>query len=96
VAGLTAAAEFDETYAWKMGGRVRIELADGRTLERTVHGQKGSMHDPLTADELAQKFDLLVGPGAHALRSTLSAITELPVSALSREIEPFCPESDAR
>ena len=62
VASITAAPEFDATYAWKMGGRVRITLDDGSVLERTVHGQKGSMHAPLSAAELEQKFRSLVGP----------------------------------
>ena len=62
VASITAAPEFDATYAWKMGGRVRITLDDGSVLERTVHGQKGSMHAPLSATELEQKFRSLVGP----------------------------------
>jgi len=56
VVSIQSATEFDATYAWKMGGRVRINLVDGTTLSRTVHGQKGSMHDPLDARELAAKF----------------------------------------
>ncbi|MCP5035899.1 MAG: MmgE/PrpD family protein [Actinomycetia bacterium] len=62
VVSVTAAPEFDETYAWKMGGRVRITLDDGSVLERTVIGQKGSVHSPLTTAELDQKFSRLVGP----------------------------------
>ncbi len=61
VATVDAAAEFDETYAWKMGGRVRITLDDGSILERTIIGQRGSMHAPLTKSELDQKFAGLVG-----------------------------------
>jgi 2-methylcitrate dehydratase PrpD len=56
---VTAHPGYDATYAWKMGGGVRIELADGRVLERHVHGQWGSMHDPLSRDELDRKFRLL-------------------------------------
>ena len=62
--------EFDETYAWKMGGRVRISLTDGAVLERTVHGQKGSMHDPLSAAELEAKFERLVAGLAEEGLST--------------------------
>lgn len=57
VVSIQAAEEFDATYAWKMGGRVSIHLVDGRTLSQTVHGQKGSMHDPLDSRELAAKFE---------------------------------------
>lgn len=60
VATVRAAPEFDATYAWKMGGRVRITLTDGTVLDRTVHGQKGSMHAPLTGAELRAKFERLV------------------------------------
>ena len=60
VVSVTAAPEFDETYAWKMGGRVRIQLTDGRLLERTVQGQRGSMHAPLSEEQLARKFRMLV------------------------------------
>lgn len=75
VATVTAAAEFDETYAWKVGGRVRITLDDGSVLERTVIGQKGSMHSPLTPAELDQKFTGLVG--AHRARHLAAAIRNL-------------------
>ena len=66
--------EFDSTYAWKQGARVAITRADGRVLERTVHGQKGSMHDPLSDDEIERKFRMLtagrLGPGIpEAVRS---------------------------
>ncbi|MEC7916928.1 MAG: MmgE/PrpD family protein [Actinomycetota bacterium] len=56
VISIRADDEFDATYAWKMGGRVRINLVDGRTLSASVHGQKGSMHDPLDTHELTSKF----------------------------------------
>jgi len=56
VISIRADDEFDATYAWKMGGRVSINLVDGRTLSASVHGQKGSMHDPLDTHELTSKF----------------------------------------
>ena len=59
VAALVPTSEFDATYAWKQGSRVEINLTDGRVLERTVHGQRGSMHDPLTDDEIEKKFGML-------------------------------------
>ena len=50
---------FDATYAWRQGTRVEINLTDGRVLERTVHGQRGSMHDPLSDEEIERKFRTL-------------------------------------
>ena len=80
--------DFDATYAWKMGGRVRITLTDGTVLERTVHGQRGSMHAPLTRGEIDAKFRLLTKDrwGADAIERirsvrTLTARTLLPESA---------------
>mgnify|MGYP006098567291 FL=1 len=65
VVAIRPAAEFDATYAWKMGGRVQINLVDGRVLNATVHGQKGSMHDPLDVDELTSKFTRLAQGRSH-------------------------------
>ncbi|MEM7337100.1 MAG: MmgE/PrpD family protein [Actinomycetota bacterium] len=61
VVSLTAAPEFDATYAWKMGGRVRVTLSDGSVAERTVHGQRGSMHSPLAPAELMAKVHRVAG-----------------------------------
>ena len=75
---------FDATYAWKMGGRVRIALLDGRVLERTVHGQLGSMHDPLGRDRIDAKFLRLVGPedGEPLLRA-LRVMEDWPIAPVS-------------
>lgn len=59
VAAIVPTPEFDATYAWKQGARVEVTLTDGRVLARTVHGQKGSMHAPLTDDEIEKKFGML-------------------------------------
>ncbi|MCY3849992.1 MAG: MmgE/PrpD family protein [Acidimicrobiaceae bacterium] len=77
VVSLRAAEEFDDTYAHRMGGRVRIFLSDGKVLERTVHGQRGSMHDPLSQDEIDAKFQSLLPASAPVelvsrLRSNLA------------------------
>ena len=82
VATIAAAAEFDETYAWKMGGRVRITLDDGTVLERTIIGQKGSMHSPLSTAELDEKFAGLVG--ARRAPDLIAAIRELGSADLGR------------
>lgn len=84
VATVTSAAEFDETYAWKMGGRVRITLDDGVVLERTVIGQKGSMHAPLSSGELHQKFSRLVGEKrAPTLAATIQELAGSDLGSLS-------------
>ncbi|WP_420640161.1 MmgE/PrpD family protein [Candidatus Poriferisocius sp.] len=77
VVSVRAAPEFDRTYAWKMGGRVRIHLTSGEVRVRTVHGQKGSMHDRLSPEELDAKCDTLVAglapPGfARTLRQAVA------------------------
>ena len=81
VVSLRPAAEFDATYAWKMGGRVRIRLVDGRMVTAAVHGQKGSMHDPLEASELASKFSRLTegrcNPNLESLIWAVDAAEEL-------------------
>ena len=59
VGPILPAPEFDATYAWKQGARVEFTLTDGRALERTVHGQRGSMHDPLSDNEIEHKFHTL-------------------------------------
>ena len=76
VVSIDPAAEWDATYAWKMGGAVRIILTDGRVLERSVHGQKGSMHDPLGPTEVEAKARKLLGPSATALAHTVRTLQE--------------------
>ncbi len=76
VAPVVAAPEFDATFAWKQGARVQITLVDGRVLERTVHGQKGSIYDPLTDDELERKFLLLTAGRLDA--TFLKLVRSLP------------------
>ncbi len=78
VVSLRHAEEFEATYAWKMGGRITITFVDGSKLTKTVHGQKGSMHDHLNLNELSQKFARLTArqadPGlASIIESTIDA-----------------------
>ena len=40
---------------------MEITAIGGRVLECTVHGQKGSMHDPLSDAEIERKFETLAG-----------------------------------
>ena len=90
VVSVAAAPEFDATYAWKMGGRVRITLADGTSHERSVHGQRGSMHDPFTAADVDAKFERvtrsLVAPDAAArVRSALNGSARGVLPALTAD-----------
>ena len=80
---------FDATYAWKQGARVEITTTGGRLLERTVHGQRGSMHSPLSDAEIERKFHTLAGgrldPGVpEAVRS----LPDRPVRELPRLLRP--------
>lgn len=83
VVSVESAPEFDETYAWKMGGRLRIELTDGRTLDRTVHGQKGSMHAPLSPAELDAKFAKLVAGRVADVDALAAAIRGLRIGTVT-------------
>lgn len=78
VVAIAADARWDATYAHKMGGSVRITLRDGRVLERSVCGQKGSMHDPLSADEIEAKFATLAGSHAEVLLEWVRALPAAP------------------
>ena len=82
VVAIAADARWDATYAHKMGGSVRITLRDGRVLERSVCGQKGSMHDPLSVDEIEAKFAVLAGPHAAVLRDWVRALRAAPRVAI--------------
>ena len=80
---------FDATYAWKQGARVEITMTDGRVLERTIHGPRGSMHDPLRDAEIERKFRILtdgrLDPGVpEAVRS----LADRPVRELARLLRP--------
>lgn len=84
VVSVRAAPEFDATYAWKMGGRVRVVLAGGHTLERTVHGQKGSMHQPLSPAELDARFHrLTAGRAPSDLAAALRRSLEEPTGPVT-------------
>jgi 2-methylcitrate dehydratase PrpD len=79
VTSLRPCAAFDSTYAWKLAGRLRVRMVDGTTMERTVSGQRGSMHQPLTAAELRSKLRRLVGDHA-VLDGVERAVAALPTA----------------
>ena len=56
---MVAADWCDSTYAWKMAGGLRVVCRDGTEHEARVAGQRGSLHQPLTADEIESKFGRL-------------------------------------
>ncbi|MDH5519490.1 MAG: MmgE/PrpD family protein [Acidimicrobiia bacterium] len=83
VVSVTAHPDFDATYAQKMGGRVRITLDDGSVLERSVHGQIGSMHAPLTAAQIDAKFARVTG---GLLPDPLAAAAAIRVTAAEPDV----------
>ena len=54
--------DIEQIYPRAFPGRVAIRLRDGRTVEQYVPGPKGSSENPMTLDEVADKFHLLVDP----------------------------------
>lgn len=91
VVSLRAAQQFDATYAKKMGGSVCIYLNNGDVLKRTVHGQKGSMHDPLNQQEVDAKFASLVAPSVSAPASKLRGELADPMCSVARIWESLIP-----
>ena len=83
VVSVEPAAEWDATYAWKMGGRVRIHLDDGSVLERAVHGQRGSMHDPFGPADIEDKARRILGRRADGLIAAVHELAETPVVRLA-------------
>lgn len=51
------------------GARVTLELEDGRTLDETVRDARGGGDDPVTDEEVIEKFDDLVGATLPADRT---------------------------
>ena len=87
VSPICPAPEFDATYAWKQGARVQITMTGGEVLERTVYGQRGSMHDPLSDDEIERKFQILTdGRLAHAIPEVVRSLPDRPVEHLTRHL----------
>jgi 2-methylcitrate dehydratase PrpD len=74
--------EIEQIYPRAFPGRVAIRLRDGRTVAHAVPGPKGSPENPLTLDEVADKFHLLVDPvlgrqRAERLAALITAIDTL-------------------
>ncbi len=45
----------------QLGGRVEIELSNGRKVEFTVDHMRGMPQNPMTADDIVRKFQSNVG-----------------------------------
>ena len=54
--------EIEQIYLRAFPSRVAIRLRDSRTVEQYVPGPRGSPENPMTLDEVADKFHLLVDP----------------------------------
>lgn len=63
-------AEIEQIYPRAFPGRVSIRLRDGRTVEHYVPGPKGSPENPMTLEEAADKFHMLVDPVLGRARAT--------------------------
>lgn len=54
--------DIEQIYPRAFPGKVAIRLRDGRTVEHYVPGPKGSPQNPMTYEEVTEKFHLLVDP----------------------------------
>jgi hypothetical protein len=63
-----------------MCGRVRVRMMDRSIHQRTVRGQRGSMHQPLTRGELEDKVQRLAGDDSDvvALGAALEDLIDAP------------------
>jgi 2-methylcitrate dehydratase PrpD len=55
-------AEIERIYPRAFPGKVAIRLRDGSTVQHAVPGPKGSPEQPMSLDEVMEKFHLLVDP----------------------------------
>jgi 2-methylcitrate dehydratase PrpD len=55
-------AEIERIYPRAFPGKVAIRLRDGRTVQHAVPGPQGSPEQPMSLDEVMEKFHLLVDP----------------------------------
>jgi 2-methylcitrate dehydratase PrpD len=71
--------EIEQIYPRAFPGRVAIRLRDGCTVEHYVPGPKGSPENPMTLDEVAEKFHLLVDPvlGRHRAERLTALLAEI-------------------
>lgn len=62
--------EIETIYPRAFPGKVAIRLQDGRVVEHAVPGPKGSPENPMTLDEVGEKFHQLVDPVLGQARAT--------------------------
>jgi 2-methylcitrate dehydratase PrpD len=65
--------EIEAIYPRAFPGKVAICLRDGRTVRHAVNGPKGSPQQPMTLEEVTEKFHLLVDPILGRRRADLLA-----------------------
>ena len=68
-----AAPEFNAAYPQAWPARVRVRLAGGATLEETVAVPRGMPGNPMSDEELREKFLALVTPVLSSERGALLA-----------------------
>jgi 2-methylcitrate dehydratase PrpD len=75
--------EMDKLFPAHFAARVEVELADGRTLKKTLIDAHGMPADPCSAAEIESKFRLLAGAvkTADAVEHIIEEVRRLPASA---------------
>ncbi|MCI9867257.1 MmgE/PrpD family protein [Rhizobium skierniewicense] len=73
-------------YPKQRMAKLAVQLTDGRSFDHLQETRKGDPEDPLSMEELVQKFDELAGavlpePQIAALRTRILASSELPQQA---------------
>ena len=80
--------EFSRHFPEQHSARVRIQLRDGRTLEREQHDYEGFHTRPMSWDAVAAKFDRLAGHVEPGLRTRIADavgnLEQLAVDELTR------------
>jgi 2-methylcitrate dehydratase PrpD len=85
---LASAPDLDAAFPGQRAARLTAQLSSGQQLRADRSTRKGDPDDPLTDDELRDKFSELVGAriGSQASRELLDALWRLPSLADVREL----------
>jgi len=84
-------SEAEQEFPAKWASRVTIELKDGRVLSQYVNSVKGQWMDPMTHEDICEKFRELTAPmlskvQQERLIKTMESLEDLPdISTLARQ-----------
>ncbi|HAE87806.1 TPA: MmgE/PrpD family protein [Candidatus Marinimicrobia bacterium] len=73
-----ASVEFEKMFPAKQPSKVKITLKDGRVFEQYLEYPKGDPREPMTVEDLKNKFTALAKPGADEAK--ISKITQVVFS----------------